>query len=244
MLSAENLAKLDNYKGTLQFENPNILKDFIRQFQQMLEFSFALEEMTEDERPELQIGKDIKDDENTSVSQTLKNKVSIMLSKREFCGENSASKEDLFTGNLISGSLKFRKSLEEAPHVKKAMFRSDNEFNIVLKTKTVKAQLELLNILEKSLNIHSRTILADFIDVCGIRSVDVEGDLDKDKMYTANILFQARLKESALVDDSYLLEAFKIAVGENLEYSSGKEVSNSYDTIGSTTFSNLLISEE
>ena len=110
-----------------------------------------------------------------------------------------------------STRLEHRKNLPEEVPIRKELFYSDNEFIFTVKTNTLKQQLKIINILEKSLNVYSHRITKPFVVVCGISHIETEPIGDKDDLRTVKIYFHMRLKEECEYNNYYLVEAFKIA---------------------------------
>ena len=134
---------------------------------------------------------------------------------------------------ILASSPKFSKTIRieerdnkktEIP-IREEMFFSDNEFIFTLKTKTLRQQFKILNILERTLNIYSKKITSNFVVISGISNIKSIPKKDKDDLETLEIYYQFRLKEVSSYNEYYLLEAFRIAFNdtkndnENLIYS-------------------------
>jgi hypothetical protein len=221
----EYLAEHDN---EYIFKNPNILSDVIVHFQDLMEYAFHVEGIEENMQPKMILGEENVDNESEKTRTYEQPVLSITLSKRMSCGTNDKSLTGLFHNNLIAGVPKFihkvKKIEDEEIEFEQGVFFTDNELCLTLKTKTVKEQIVLINLIERALNIYSATIRPDFVVVCGIKEIKTESKKDSINFETAKIYFQLRLKEIVNIDRLFLLRGFKIFTGQDkeIEVSNGK----------------------
>ncbi|MGL5719131.1 hypothetical protein [Cetobacterium sp.] len=208
-----------DFQSRYKFNNPNVLLDVIQNLQTVIDFAFEIELQSKQYKPKLMLG-ETKEDEQSNKTLVYENPiVFITLKRRAYSGSLGKSTHELFQGNIASAVPKFEKKVyldknNEENFIYKSVIQTDNEILLRLKTKTIKEQLILINILERSLNVYCRKILSNFISFCAIKEIESESTQDKDEMYTTNILFQLRLNEELEVDDTYLLKAFSVYSGE------------------------------
>ncbi|MGL4988287.1 MAG: hypothetical protein ACRC5F_03460, partial [Cetobacterium sp.] len=206
---------LDDLKTTIEFKNPNILKNIVQFFQKVILLSVELEGLDKSMTPKLVLGEEPSE---VDSSKTLDYEGPVMyltLVRRASTGVNNDTLKDLFSNNLMSGIPKFdRKVLktitdehgnEEEYMVLESMTKTDNELCLSLKTKTVKEQLVLLPMLERALNIYAQIVKPVYIDVCGVKGISTEVKKDAADFETAKILFQLRVVETVTVDDTYII---------------------------------------
>lgn len=216
----EALIKLkDKYGERYEYSKETILFDTIEEIQKILDFAFYLKGYNN--TPQLILDEDVSEEENTKTKPYKQPLLFISLNKRAYAPMDSNSKK-LFTHaeELLASVPTVYKRYEYYDEItkqkipfKSLIFRSDNEFTLTLKTKTVKEQLEIINILEKSLNVYSRLFHSEFINHLGISKIEKKERKDKNELKVAVIYFQVRLNEVIAFNDTYLLEAFRIFSG-------------------------------
>lgn len=218
----DKLVKLvERYENTFIFDRPNILVDLVDEIQKLLEFSFTIEKYP---MPKIILGDDIKENDTTKSLNVDNGQIFVRLNRRSYHtqSENDVSRMFQSENVILASSPKFTKTvrIEDRDNVKKEIpireeiFFSDNEFIFTLKTNTLKQQFQILNILERTLNIYSKKITSNFVVVSGISEIKSIQKKDKDDLETLEIYYQFRLKEISTYNDYYLLEAFRIAFGK------------------------------
>lgn len=209
---------VDKYKDEFIFDRPNILLDTMDELQKLIEFAFIInKEIT----PEIILGEDKLEKDTTKSLNIEDGLIYINLNKRCYHTVTDTNSTTIFNneGVLLAGKPTFsntirieeRKDLPKEIPIRKELFYSDNEFILTVKTNTLKQQLTIINILEKSLNVYSHRITNPFVVVCGISHIETEPHNDKDQLRTAKIYFHMRLKEESEYNNYYLIEAFRIA---------------------------------
>ena len=215
----ENLKKMvEKYKDTFTFYRPDILIDLIDEIQTLLEFSFTIENYP---MPKIILGDDIKPNDTTQSLDKDNGQIFIRLNRRSYHTQLENDSRKMFQSEnvILASSPKFSKTtrIEERDNkkteipIREEMFFSENEFIFTLKTKTLKQQFKILNILERTLNIYSKRITSNFVVVSGISNIRGVPKKDKDELETIEIYYQFRLKEISSYNEYYLLEAFRIA---------------------------------
>lgn len=211
----------DRYGGKYEYDHETILFNVIEEIQKLLDFSFYLRGYNN--APQLILDEDASEEENTKTKPYKQPLLFITLNRRAYAPMDSNSKK-LFTHSeeLLSAVPSIYKRYEytdektkEKIPFKTLIFRSDNEFILTLKTKTIKEQLEIINIIEKSLNVYSRLFHSNFINHLGISKIEKKERKDKNNLKIATIYFQVRLNEIITYNDTYILEAFKIFSGRD-----------------------------
>ena len=225
ILNEEKKKKLQElikkHKDTFVFHRPNILVDLVDEIQKLLEFAFLIEQYP---FPKIILGEDIKENDTTKSLDSDNGPIFIKLNKRSYHTQSESDNQRMFQSEkvILASSPKFSNSIrlqerdgikEEIP-IREEMFFSDNEFIFTLKTKTLKQQFEILNILERTLNIYVKRIAESFVSVSGISEIKSVPRKDKDELETLEIHYQFRLKEISIYNRYYLLEAFRIAYGK------------------------------
>lgn len=212
---------IEKHKDTFVFHRPNILVDLVDEIQKLLEFAFLIEQYP---FPKIILGDDIKENDTTKSLDSDNGQIFIKLNKRSYHTQSESDNQRMFQSEkvILASSPKFSNSIrlqerdgikEEIP-IREEMFFSDNEFIFTLKTKTLKQQFEILNILERTLNIYVKRISENFVSVSGISEIKSVPRKDKDELETLEIHYQFRLKEISIYNRYYLLEAFRIAYGK------------------------------
>ena len=193
----------------------------MEELQKLIDFAFYLRGY--DNSPKLILDDDVSEEENIKSKVYKQPLLFISLNRRAYAPMDSNSKK-LFTHSeeLLSGVPSVyktyhyvNKETNEKVPFRTLLFRSDNEFTLTLKTKTVKEQLEIINILEKSLNVYGRLFHSDFINHLGVSKIEKKEKKDRNELRVAVIYFQVRLNEIVTYNDTYLLEAFKIFYGRD-----------------------------
>lgn len=210
---------VQQFQDTYKFDNKNVLLDVIENLQRVIDFAFELELDLKELKPKLVLGETKEDDQSNKTLAYDNPTLYISLKKRAYSGSLGRTTHELFQGNLASAVPKFEKKIyldkdDNENYIYKAVIQTDNELLLRLKTKTIKEQLTIVNILERALNVYCRKILNSFISFCAIKDIEADKNQDKDEMYTTNIKFQLRLNEELEVDDTYLLKAFSVYCGE------------------------------
>lgn len=218
----ENLKKMvERYKNTFAFNRPDILIDLIDEIQTLFEFSFTIENYP---MPKIILGDDIKPNDTTQSLDKDNGQIFIRLNRRSYHTQLESDNKRMFQSEnvILASSPKFSKTIRieerdnkktEIP-IREEMFFSDNEFIFTLKTKTLKQQFKILNILERTLNIYSKKITSNFVVISGISNIKSIPKKDKDDLETLEIYYQFRLKEVSSYNEYYLLEAFRIAFND------------------------------
>ena len=212
---------IEKHKDTFVFHRPNILVDLVDEIQKLLEFALLIEQYP---FPKIILGDDIKENDTTKSLDSDNGQIFIKLNKRSYHTQSESDNQRMFQSEkvILASSPKFSNSIrlqerdgikEEIP-IREEMFFSDNEFIFTLKTKTLKQQFEILNILERTLNIYVKRISENFVSVSGISEIKSVPRKDKDELETLEIHYQFRLKEISIYNRYYLLEAFRIAYGK------------------------------
>lgn len=208
-----------DFQTSYKFDNKNVLLDVINNLQRVIDFAFEIELDLKTNKPKLVLG-EIKEDEQSNKTLVYDTPtIYITLKKRAYSGSLGRTSHELFQGNLASAVPKFEKKVyldknDNENFIYKSVIQTDNELLLRLKTKTIKEQLIIINILERALNVYCRKILSGFISFCAIKEIETEKSQDKDEMYTSNIKFQLRLNEELEIDDTYLLSAFSVYCGD------------------------------
>lgn len=211
----------DKYGEKYEYIKETILFDTVQEIQKLLDFAFYLKGYNN--TPRLILDEDVSEEENTKTKPYTQPLLFISLNRRAYAPMDSNSKK-LFTHSeeLLAAVPSIYKRYEyydehtkQKIPFKTLIFRSDNEFTLTLKTKTIKEQLEIINILEKSLNVYGRLFHSDFINHLGISKIEKKERKDKNELKVAVIYFQVRLSEIVSFNDTYLLEAFKIFSGRD-----------------------------
>lgn len=214
---------LDKFAGIYQHHNKNILWNTIEFIQTLLEFSFKVEQC--ESMPKFYFGEDKAEDDTTKTKIYEKPLIFLKLNKRCYAPVNDENRKLFANAEVLLASFPtLQHTLErdiEQPDgtiikhpYKSSIFYSDNEFLLTLKTKTVKEQYEILNILERTFNIYAKKLYPDMMLACGIVRMESKELKDKDDLKTMNIYFQMRLKEIVDYDNTYLLRAFYIFSGK------------------------------
>lgn len=194
-------------------------------------YAFAIEKTDKKIIPKLYLGEDDSDKKTEETSIYTGPTLHISLGRRAACGTNAQSNFDFFTGNVISGAPKYKKdnfktgdTPDSEYEGETALVITDNEIIFILKTRTIKEQFQIINILERALNIYCRSILSEFVYLCGVKDIKSEKLKDEQKLETMTINFQIRLKEILKIDRSFILKSFNIFSGkeDSFEYSSGQ----------------------
>lgn len=209
---------VEKYKDRFIFDRPNILLDAMDELQRLVEFAFII---NKEISPVIILGEEKHEKDTTKSLPVEDGLIYINLNKRCYHTSTDTNATVLFNneGVLLAGKpsfsnstrLEHRKDLSEEIPIRKELFYSDNEFIFTVKTNTLKQQLKIINILEKSLNVYSHRITKPFVVVCGISHIETEPLNDKDELRTVKIYFHMRLKEECEYNNYYLIEAFKIA---------------------------------
>ncbi|MGL5715862.1 MAG: hypothetical protein ACRCX2_22785 [Paraclostridium sp.] len=219
--------ELDQLRSTIEFTNPNILKNIVQFFQKVILLSVELEGLDKTLTPKLVLGEEPNEVDSSKTLDYERPMMYLTLVRRASTGVNNDTLKDLFSNNLMSGIPKFDRKVakiekdeegnEEEYYILESMTKTDNELCLSLKTKTVKEQLVLLPMLERALNIYSQIVKPTYIDVCGIKSIKTETKKDASDFETAKIFFQLRVVETVLVDDTYIIKGFEI-IGNDSEF--------------------------
>lgn len=213
---------LEKFSGIYKHHNENILWNAIEFIQTLLEFSFLMEEY--ENTPIFYLGEDYKE-EDTTMTKVYKNPmIFLKLNKRCYAPVNDENRKLFANSEILLASYpslfhdafkeikKTDGTISKHPY-KTGLFYSDNEFLLTLKTRTLKEQYEILNILERTFNIYAKKLYPDMMLACGIVRMESKELKDKDSLKTMNIYFQMRLKEIIDYDNTYLLKAFYIFAG-------------------------------
>lgn len=213
---------LNKFSGLYSAHNPNIVWDTINYLQNLLEFSFLVDG---NDVPEIYLGEADLEENNNKTKTYKKPQIFLKLQKRCYAPINDTSRK-LFNNSevLLASFPVIRKknikikvkedgTKEEYPY-HTGVFYSDNEFLLTLKTKTFKEQYEIINILERTLNIYAKKFYEKIVLASGIVRLENKEMKDKDDLKTLNIYFQIRLKEVIDIDDTFLLKAFSIFEGK------------------------------
>ena len=102
----------------------------------------------------------------------------------------------------------------------------DNRFELILLTKNIKEQLEMINILERALNVYSNVIRKDSIIASGIVSIKSSSKKTNDQLTKTVIELDVRTKEIVEIDKNYILVGYKIFTNE---YETGSGYINKED---------------
>lgn len=215
---------LKEFSGIYKPHAENVLWNAIEFIQTLLEFSFLVDEY--ENTPDFYLGEDYKEEDNTKTKTYKKPMIFLKLNKRCYAPVNDENRK-LFANteillasfpNLFHDTVKEIKNddgtITKHPY-KTGLFYSDNEFLLTLKTKTLKEQYEILNILERTFNIYAKKLYPDMMLACGIVRMESKELKDKDSLKTMNIYFQMRLKEIIDYDNTYILKAFYIFSGKD-----------------------------
>lgn len=214
---------LDKFNGLYSSHNKNIIWDTINYIQNLLEFSFRIQKY--ENMPSFYLGEEESEEDTNKSKQYKKPLIFLKLLKRCYAPVSDTSRK-LFTNSevlLASFPVMTTKVVKEIKHedgtIEKypyhtGLFYSDNEFILTLKTKTLKEQYEIINILERTFNIYAKKFYENMILASGIVKLESKELKDKDDLKTINIYFQMRLKEIVDIDDTFLLKAFTIFKGK------------------------------
>lgn len=213
---------LDKFRGIYEHQNKDILFNVVEYIQTLLEFSFAVEDY---QVPKFIFGEEKDEDDTTKTKTYEKPLIFLKLIKRCYAPVNDESRK-LFANEevlLASFPVMFETVYKEIKQpngtilkhpYQQGLFYSDNEFLLTLKTKTLKEQYKIINILERTFNIYAKKFYSGIILASGIVKLESKELKDKDELKTINIYFQLRLKEIINYDNTYLLKAFKIFSGK------------------------------
>lgn len=214
---------LDKFSGIYKHHNKNILWNTIEFIQTLLEFSFKVEQ--HDIIPKFYFGEEKEEDDTTKTKIYEKPLIFLKLNKRCYAPVNDENRK-LFTNSevllasfpVMQHTMEHKIQKDDGTIIKHpyktSIFYSDNEFLLTLKTRTLKEQYEILNILERTFNIYAKKLYPDMMLACGIVRMESKELKDKDDLKTMNIYFQMRLKEMVDYDNTYLLKAFYIFSGK------------------------------
>lgn len=224
MLNDKIQSELEKLRNQIVVQNKNILESIIKFFQASILLAINLETVDKKLTPKLILGEESKEKDSSKTLEYIQPILSISLTKRAPTGINDSTVKDLFSNNLISGRPKFdRKYIvkevdgkEQDYEIKEAMFRTDNELCLTLKTKTVREQFILLPLIERALNIYCKFHMPNIVDVCGIKEITTEIKKDDTDLETAKIRYQLRITETVLIDETYLLKGFEIISHDGL----------------------------
>lgn len=215
---------LDKFSGIYKHHNENILWNAIEFIQTLLEFSFMVEEYKN--IPSFHLGEDYQESDTVKTKVYEKPMIFLKLNKRCYAPVNDENRKLFANSEILLASYPslFHDAIKEikkpdgtiSKHpYKTGLFYSDNEFLLTLKTRTLKEQYEILNILERTFNIYAKKLYPDIALACGIVRMESKELKDKDDLKTIKIYFQMRLKEIIDYDNTYLLKAFYIFAGKD-----------------------------
>ena len=217
MYNKELNTYVKKYKGKYQYYNKNILFDIVQQIQNIIEFSFEIEDYDPQLLPKLVLAQENIDTDSNKTTAYTKPQLYISLKKRAPVSNDYANSSQTFAdANAISGYPRFQKNetREDGRLITHSLMTYDNHLKMVLITKTVKEQLELINILERGLNIYSTLIQPPFITVCGIVSVESNDEKTKTNTMKTIINFHVRTREVVDIDKSYINMGYRIYSGQ------------------------------
>jgi hypothetical protein len=219
---------VEQYSRTLEYQNPDILFDLTDEIQSIVQFTFAIEPNKKSIMPKLKLGTP---DEEVDSSRTVEYEgpeLYIKLSKRRPVGSDKTDKKT-FEGNLTAGTPRFSQKikLDDGTVIERKYMKYDNEFQLILVTKTTKEALEFIPLIERALNVNSRLIMPTFIDVSGIIETKTLDNKTTDKTIRTQISYQVRSQETVDVDNSYILKGYQIFTNE-LETGSGTIVDDEW----------------
>lgn len=219
---------VEEYMGMYKYTNPDILFDLTDEIQNIIQFTFTIEPQKRKIIPKLKLGTP---DEEIDSSRTVEYRgpeLYIKLNKRRPVGSNKTDVKT-FEGNLIAGVPRFSKQviLEDGRQIERKYIKYDNEFQLILVTKTTKEALEFIPLIERALNVNSRLIMPSFIDVSGIIETKTLENENTDKTIRTQILYQIRSQETVDIDNSYILKGYQIFANE-LETGSGAIVNDEW----------------
>lgn len=204
-------------KTVYNFYNENVLHEIVNSIQENIKFAFLIERHKERELiPKLFLSEDFEDIDSNKTHQYNQPLIYISLKKRVPVSTNPRNNNNTFGhSNIISGMPKFFKQYQEDGAIyESALMNFDNQFELVLLTKNIKEQLEVLNILERALNIYSNIIKSNTIAVAGITSIIGEGKKTSDNLTKTVINFEVRTNEIVKIDKNYILKGYRIYTDE------------------------------
>lgn len=216
---------VNEYRDVYKFDNYNILFDLIDEIQNIIDFTFSVEISKEQIMPQLKLGEPDDEIDSSKTQEYKKPLLFINLQKRKSVGMTGNSndvKYKTFHNNLVAGVPKFAREIELADKrkVQKAVMYYDNQFTLTLITKTVKEAMEFIPLIERGLNINSRAIMPNFIEVSGITNIETIERKENDKTVRTKITYEVRSREELIIDNSYILVGYQIHNGD-VEFKSG-----------------------
>ena len=189
----------------------------VEEIQQLIEFAFMVEGK---EVPKMMLGDDKNELKNESTRPDDPIQIFIKLTKRCYYNTNTEhgdkntkmfqSSEVILASYPTLQDFYPLKIDNEEIDTTRGVFWSDNEFLISLKTKTLKEQMEIINLLERTLNIVGKKFIKEDIQAFGIAKIEIEKKQDGDEMETAKLYFHIRVQEGVLFNKPFILEAVNI----------------------------------
>jgi hypothetical protein len=216
-----NVEKLNEfvleYNNVYKFNNENILHNLIETIQTNINFAFALESDKKEKLfPKLVLSEDYEDIASNITHSYKQPNIYISLKNRSPISEDQSNKFKTFShSNIISGIPRFYKREQIDDKIYEyANMCFDNRFELILLTKNIKEQLELINILERALNIYSNIIKSNYIIASGITSIQSSAKKTDDSLTKTIITFEIRTTEVVTIDKNYILTGYKIFTNE------------------------------
>lgn len=230
-----NIEKLNKFvtenENTYNFYNENILHNLIENIQDNINFAFLIEKNKDRINPKLILSEDFEDIESNKTIEYKQPILYISLKKRSPVSSNESNSNKTFAhSNIISGIPRFIKKEKDqnGNFYEYSLMSFDNSFQLILFTKTIKEELEVLNILERSLNIYSNIIKPEYVIASGITSIETKDKKTKEQLTKTIISFEVRTKEVVKIDKNYILKGYKIFTNE-FETGSGEIVNDNWE---------------
>lgn len=220
---------INEYNGTFKFKNENILHEIVNSIQTNINFAFALEvEKRDNFFPKLILSEDFEDIASNKTNAYKQPMIYIALKERKsVSADNSNTFQTFAQTNVISGIPRFFKTQKKGDKtIEYASMTYDNRFELILLTKNIKEQLEMINILERALNVYSNVIRKDSIIASGIVSIKSSSKKTNDQLTKTVIELDVRTKEIVEIDKNYILIGYKIFTNE---YETGSGYINKED---------------
>lgn len=205
---------INQYKGSYKFYHETIIWELVNEVQKYIDFAFKIENHEKNIIPRLILAEDPNDQDSNLTKTYIRPALYISLEKRNpFSADPSNMNKTFVHNNLISGVPRYSKVVQGETNDIKYEYSTmnyDNQFKMVLITKTVKEQMKIINILERALSVYSSFLRNGPIIACGITSIASDCKKLKNETVKTTITFQMRTRELLKIDKNYIIEGYKI----------------------------------